>query len=998
MTSVRAAFVVVMLGMLLWSTAAFAKTLAYRPLTAEESAPNSSTKLDAWARVSPETTVVGWFTFDNGNQPDTQGWTSVDLTEAEALYFHVDDFAGLNGPILTAPGGNKAMWCGARPASTNPLCSYASLPGYGNNWDQMLCLSDSISGPDIELSFSIHYDTEPGYDEWSVEFWGYDDWFDRDEWMPIVGLSEISGTGLDTLTAHVPDSLLAGATLLRFRFKSDDYWSDEDGLWDTDGAVVLDDINLRVDGINIHATDFEGDLVNATQTAHWNACAQIPLGDFAGLYPAVALAQEDPCRSEVSNAWVFFIGSAYTGSGGVYADLPIVPYGSSATSFLSNAIVSPALPLVAAGGNWYLEFDVYRDLPLEAHVFYRWDVRFLVDDCWSRWEGASRIYFGSQKDWFRQQADFSELLVPGASELQVRFQVFDLCESLCSVFGGTPHTQSPVFDNVAIYNVDLNGPEWISSDVEQFNDNFSSDGTITGTARADGADDLVPAANPNIQFADSALILVRDRGHGLMVDSYSGTGAAVYLLASVSPQGQPTKVGHALTQDSFRFPVVHSSVAGGKEWTWLRCDTSFTGPGRSSPETDRFCIDLNDNLFTPGDTVSFFYASVNAIGEWSYHSVTGGTVDNIADAAIGADEFTVLPTLTGAGNGNVLFVNQSSDLNSTPQYESMFDALGVNVDTYRARGRRVPGIESKIENVTVQLLANYDVVVFECGDDLLIGDGTGLAHKSDDALLFKLFLDGLDRVGGVVLAGPDLPDAMKWLTGPGLAALRSTYVNYDLLNPNHYWAGLLRSPSVEGTQPGPFAGETFVAFGDCPDVTDFDVIAASGNGELLASYDGSPITGATIGQKTLNPDSVEVGVVLSGFGLRDLRDDDTDGISDRVTYLAQVLAWLGQSVGAPTTTTSPRSTRLAQNYPNPFNPTTTIEYSLARTSHVELAIFDVTGRRIRTLVNGVQRPGEVAPQVWDGTNDGGVAVASGVYFYRLSTPEFTRTRKMVLLK
>jgi hypothetical protein len=88
---------------------------------------------------------------------------------------------------------------------------------------------------------------------------------------------------------------------------------------------------------------------------------------------------------------------------------------------------------------------------------------------------------------------------------------------------------------------------------------------------------------------------------------------------------------------------------------------------------------------------------------------------------------------------------------------------------------------------------------------------------------------------------------------------------------------------------------------------------------------------------------------------------------------------------------------LRQNYPNPFNPSTTIEYSLAKTGPVDIAIFDVNGRKVRTLAGGIERQG-THKAVWNGKNDRGMPVASGVYFYRLTAGEFTQIRKMILLR
>jgi len=89
---------------------------------------------------------------------------------------------------------------------------------------------------------------------------------------------------------------------------------------------------------------------------------------------------------------------------------------------------------------------------------------------------------------------------------------------------------------------------------------------------------------------------------------------------------------------------------------------------------------------------------------------------------------------------------------------------------------------------------------------------------------------------------------------------------------------------------------------------------------------------------------------------------------------------------------------LFQNTPNPFNPATRISFDLPAPADVTLEVFDVNGKRIRTLFDGHRGRG-VYSETWDGTDSRGNSVASGVYFYRLTVdggPVFTR--KMALLK
>lgn len=89
--------------------------------------------------------------------------------------------------------------------------------------------------------------------------------------------------------------------------------------------------------------------------------------------------------------------------------------------------------------------------------------------------------------------------------------------------------------------------------------------------------------------------------------------------------------------------------------------------------------------------------------------------------------------------------------------------------------------------------------------------------------------------------------------------------------------------------------------------------------------------------------------------------------------------------------------RLSQNYPNPFNPSTTIDYYLPEAAPVEITILNVLGQTIITLVNETVPAGRHSV-TWDGVDDAGQRVASGVYFYRLTTPDRLETKKMVVLK
>ncbi len=108
------------------------------------------------------------------------------------------------------------------------------------------------------------------------------------------------------------------------------------------------------------------------------------------------------------------------------------------------------------------------------------------------------------------------------------------------------------------------------------------------------------------------------------------------------------------------------------------------------------------------------------------------------------------------------------------------------------------------------------------------------------------------------------------------------------------------------------------------------------------------------------------------------------------------------SVGDPDTgSRMPRAYSLSQNYPNPFNPMTTIRFEIPGTPavnvEVNLRIYDVRGRLVRTLIDDWKEPGSYQVS-WDGRDDRGRRVASGIYFYTIRTEDFSSTRKMILIK
>ena len=158
------------------------------------------------------------------------------------------------------------------------------------------------------------------------------------------------------------------------------------------------------------------------------------------------------------------------------------------------------------------------------------------------------------------------------------------------------------------------------------------------------------------------------------------------------------------------------------------------------------------------------------------------------------------------------------------------------------------------------------------------------------------------------------------------------------------------------------------------------ILAAQGLGKTTAS------AAPTVATENVDPAMIETWIAQAR-----LEDDGSHPFKQGIENLQALLASL-----------LPEKTALLCNYPNPFNPETWIPYQLAESAEVTLTIYDMNGQLVRRLVVGHQAAGTYQSRsraaYWDGRNQLGESVASGLYFYTLTAGEFTATQRMVILK
>jgi hypothetical protein len=947
-----------------------------------------------------------------------QGWTRMDNTAQPDSFFHVENFLGIapghHGRLLPIEAV-KSMWCGARPNSLNPyLCHFRNLPGYGNNWKQVLVTKRFSFVGALTLSYHGVFDTERGHDFVYVEYdAGGGDWKRIHSYDGLV----------DTVASHVL-YLPQVATKFRFFFRSDGQSSDEDG-YDSDGACVLDSISIRDDTGVIRTSTFEEMSPGARSDGFWYASTETPFGEYSGLEHN--LADKDPCCDDFGTQIVFFLGSPYPSVS--YPGLYDTPFcagpGATAPPCQDEMVVSPVIDMkkYSTGGNENqnadipvgdlpglggatLEFQVYRDLPLRNLVFYMWHVRSIdpVTGCPGPWLDKGSVYYGSRKDYFDSAEDISSLV--GDSPIQVALGVVDMCDDWTGLFGDcAEHTPSPWFDSVAVYRYQKAGPNWWCRDTDLFQDNFPNP-TILNWVRADCSSDINWADNPTIRPGDSVVVQVTSTlGGGVAL---AGGKPAVYMHVRCTYIGAPPLKPPISGSDLQGTYGSYIGVDPGG-WTMIQGDTA-RARGRSVENS--YAFDLNDSLFTYGYLIEYYFtAQDNA----------GGQTALPRWARLGGPyfEFTCLPTLAS----DILFVDNYSGIGSfagtaEDYWTSTFRAVlpaNNQPDRYDVNGPSSLVSNGLASRAPLAILAGaYEKIIWDSGD-LDVGtmtDGTMKSDKSNDCALLTDWMRYSGHSCGLWICGDNVASDLSYLGSGQAMTLMRDWCGVNPINKSYFdltggrTMGGVVSPLVTGDNDlGLFvhAGvpDAWFVFGGCPVINDFDCLEATACGRYAMDYPAynGYVWGSAIGAEGMNGNGQAVRTMWFGHSFQYVCDNLPAAPIDRFHIAADVINWMQNIVNPDITEAGniPKAYNLSQNYPNPFNPTTTIKFDVKEKGSVTLKIYNVAGQLIRTLHDGVMDAGSYT-LTWDGKNNRGASVATGVYLYKMEAKNFSKTRKLVLLR
>lgn len=305
---------------------------------------------------------------------------------------------------------------------------------------------------------------------------------------------------------------------------------------------------------------------------------------------------------------------------------------------------------------------------------------------------------------------------------------------------------------------------------------------------------------------------------------------------------------------------------------------------------------------------------------------------------------------------------------------SRWQSMGVFNDTVRtvlARGSElyVGGDFTDVDGITARHVACFDGTQWNS-----MGEGTEGLEFTNNGQVYDLASDG---------------NAL-WITGRfthagGVPASNVTRWTFCTPEPPTFVGGGTGA-SVEGTSITFSWDATSGSSTKSVAATSYDLQISSGNSFDSIVVDESNISSNSYTATNLSENTTYSwrirAVVDASEGAWSPRESVTTGVATDIIELDNNL---------------PHSFSLSQNYPNPFNPTTDINFAIPKKSNVTLTVYNMLGKKVKTLVNENMAAGNYSVS-WDGTNSNGEQVSSGIYLYKIVTDLNSSSKKMVLLK
>ncbi|MFH2052901.1 MAG: hypothetical protein ABIK96_10595 [bacterium] len=776
---------------------------------------------------------------DAAGQPDWQGWSSEDRT-ALNQYWHIDDYNCQNLDPSTSP--NHAWWCGR---TYDFDCGTGDYAGYGPDWIQVLEWTGTVANPgatvQVTVGAQLNHDLEPGYD---FLYLGYMD-------NGIFNIQQTlngQATGLPfTATFPVDPGAFTGPgndqVVLRWEFRSDGAWDDEDCQYPSRGAAQIDLIEVLFDGTR------QGQVEDCEGPPQWYAPA-IGVGDFAFIWPR--LFDIDPCVENLTPQVAFIDdGLVVPGTGGTPCTswcygpngYTINPDGGlmGPQYYLNNQIVSPPLawPTWGTFNGAMLDFDVWSHLNLgtgNPRITYVWRVRSIsgpdpADLQTAVWRSGN--FYAGLQSYYRYHADLISSLVPGCTWFQVALGVVQQ-DPLSGGGGSFDPPPAPYFDNVAVKVYDRAGPAMSASEVKLAQDNFPASGGLdlfnpcANSVRFDRAENTAPP--PANVPGDELEVRVTPSPGAVLV----GPPVMVYTV-NPNPLFDPCRV----PIEPFPSGVITGTELYPGGTTWL------------------FDLPDQDFLF-PGDVVHYCFVAEEDAGSGPVFSILPADTtgfDDFSARTLYSSSFTMraLPTIWSVGMGDFdqprsLLWNDYGNLGGEDEWRTTLDNLGwvpgQDYDIYYTNSPRSGagnGLGGRASPVQIQ---GYETIMYSCGDanSYTITDNVWSSDAGDDIGLLNQWLAFGWK--NLLLTGNHLACDLATNYGPtGIAFLGHPDITLITCDVSPFVGGQ-QSPAAMPNLGNPvlFSPFCWIAFGGCPSPQTFDHVALGPAAMSLADFTGPGCT------------------------------------------------------------------------------------------------------------------------------------------------------------
>ena len=957
------------------------------------------------------------------------------------------------------PAGTGAAWCGAYEDQADVLCWEAGL-GYGNSWCQRWTspsLTYTGTG-DVNLDFTYYQDSEQDFDYTQLRVrLGNGDEFSLNG-TGFTGKIGITAGSFPTFAAGdftIFNSQFNGQSGFRliFEFTSDGGWSDEDASYATDyGPFALD--NVVVSG-PVSGGPVSYDYESGDQG--WTASTCAGVGTFFGVHNLTDYTILDPCACNLSGKVITFHQNSGDNGTHTYGQ-HVLAYSPPADKSVLGA---GCYSVIGEWDQYSVQPQANGVFNRPGWNYFPFVCPQTGATQWSGRQGQSTFNStGVDPNCFHNKNVATDNGVPAdAALISFVWEVYASCDAfgIASTVCTNVTNFTPILDNVQIRVTSKACAPLVAFEPgTSFQDGYGQAQLLSSTngGNADITYDLSrDTTNPDKQ-GDSLLVKgpvpttsskyeckmwfrVRREGPGQgAVGGYAAWKAQVADGLSIVGDAANFAVGQMDSAQSGTTPYRDRYISEFKEQ-----DDDFQGEFTNNNEI------LRDGIYAPGTQLQYFITANYTCSPTQLAYLPDTTGKNYLEFEIlpawrnvsGTPKFPCI-LLIDLNTGTQAYVERAlSNLigDSRPKPETYnpapwdrYDYADPGSNWNAPFGRSVSGNNG----VNLVQMLGYRMVLLSTGRQ------TAGAMETAD---FTLLSDWLTAI----VCNGNTPRQGFYGNGDNIANLL-TAMNPAFLVNNLGAAYVCDSYTIDNCGPGSPADESFCvrlnnaaggqyspivnfdAYGNwCPQKYVFDVLHATGTGvgnRVYNDYDRVPplntnyeqIVRSVTGANSDNYRVVLDGVSWDHMSTRDVSLEcvgDTAHIVPAIqNEISAAFTWIFGSGGGGTPTfcdnpcisvgvgedgvvTTGPATRLYQNSPNPFNPRTSIRFSLAVAGPAELTIYDVNGRKVKTLVSGSLSAGDHT-EVWDGTDDAGHKVGAGIFWSQLSAGGYTSNKKMVVLK